>query len=66
MHIQRRVYIATLVFLPSLERSCPALGLQGLEPVAEIFKQHVEGEGQKLVKAVTEEIESKKEKDTGG
>jgi hypothetical protein len=37
-----------------------------LEPVAEIFKQHVEGEGQKLVKAVTEEIESKKEKDTGG
>lgn len=33
--------------------------------MAEIFKQHVEAEGQKLVKAVTEEIESKKEKEAG-
>lgn len=44
----------------------------GLQPVAELFKQHVEAEGNKLVKEVTEEVESKKgeaskgpSKDTG-
>ncbi|KAL6751505.1 Cullin [Haematococcus lacustris] len=35
----------------------------GLDPVAEVFRSHVEAEGSKLVKAVTEELESKKEKD---
>jgi hypothetical protein len=35
---------------------------KGLEPVAEIFRDHVEREGTKLVKEVTE---CKKEKDTG-
>lgn len=34
---------------------------KGLEPVAEIFKQHVEAEGNKLVKEVSEDVESKKE-----
>ncbi len=38
---------------------------KGLEPVAEIFKKHVEAEGMKLVKEVTEAIQSKKEKDAG-
>ena len=37
---------------------------RGLEPVAEIFKEHVESEGTKLVKEVTEAAESKK--DAGG
>eukprot|EP00955_Chlamydomonas_euryale_P100750 365303-Chlamydomonas_euryale.AAC.37 len=35
---------------------------KGLEPVAEIFREHVEHEGTKLVKEVTEAVESKKEK----
>jgi cullin 1 len=34
---------------------------KGLEPVAEIFKQHVEAEGNKLVKEVSEDVESKKQ-----
>eukprot|EP00798_Chlamydomonas_sp_ICE-L_P016007 gene16007-22145_t len=38
---------------------------RGLDPVAEIFKEHVEQEGNKLVKDVTEAVESKKEKDGG-
>jgi len=38
---------------------------RGLDPVADIFKEHVEGEGTKLVKEVTEAVESKKEKDAG-
>uniref|UniRef100_A0A7R9VZX3 Cullin family profile domain-containing protein n=1 Tax=Chlamydomonas euryale TaxID=1486919 RepID=A0A7R9VZX3_9CHLO len=38
---------------------------KGLEPVAEIFREHVEHEGTKLVKEVTEAVESKKEKDAG-
>lgn len=42
-----------------------ALHRQGLEPVAEIFCKHVEEEGMKLVKEVTEAVESKKEKDAG-
>lgn len=36
---------------------------KGLEPIAEIFKDHVESEGNKLVKEVTEAVEAKKEKD---
>lgn len=38
---------------------------KGLDPVADIFKKHVEAEGMKIVKEVTEAIESKKEKDAG-
>lgn len=38
---------------------------KGLDPVAEIFKEYVEHEGTKLVKEVTEAVESKKEKDAG-
>lgn len=38
---------------------------KGLEPVAELFQEHVENEGTKLVKEVTEAAESKKEKDAG-
>ena len=38
---------------------------KGLDPVAEIFKDHVEAEGNKLVKEVTEAVESKKEKEAG-
>lgn len=38
---------------------------QGLQPIAEIFKEHVEAEGMKLVKEVTEAVETKKERDTG-
>ncbi len=34
---------------------------KGLEPVADIFKKHVEGEGSKLVKEVSEDVESKKQ-----
>lgn len=34
---------------------------KGLEPVADIFKSHVEGEGNKLVKEVSEDVESKKQ-----
>lgn len=34
---------------------------KGLDPVAEAFKRHVEGEGLALVKEVTEAINQKKE-----
>lgn len=37
----------------------------GLTPVAEVFRAHVESQGSKLVKEVTEAMESKKEKDAG-
>lgn len=39
---------------------------KGLDPIAEIFKEHVEGEGMKLVKDVAEAVEAKKERDAGG
>lgn len=35
---------------------------KGLEPVAEIFREHVEGEGNRLVKDVTEAMEDKRGK----
>lgn len=38
---------------------------RGLEPVAEIFKEHVESEGTKLVKEVTEAADAKKDKESG-
>jgi hypothetical protein len=38
---------------------------KGLDPVADQFKQHVESEGNKLVKDVGEEVEAKKEKEAG-
>ena len=38
---------------------------KGLEPVADVFKKHVEGEGMKLVKEATEAATAKKEKDAG-
>lgn len=38
----------------------------GLMPVADVFRQHVESQGNKLVKEVTEAMETKKEKDAGG
>lgn len=38
---------------------------KGLEPVAEIFREHVDHEGTKLVKEVTEAVEAKKEKEAG-
>jgi hypothetical protein len=38
---------------------------RGLDPIADIFKQHVESEGMKLVKEVAEAVEAKKEKDAG-
>ena len=38
---------------------------RGLDPVAEIFRRHVESEGMKLVKEVTDAMQSKKEKDAG-
>ncbi|CAL5223551.1 g6084 [Coccomyxa viridis] len=38
---------------------------KGLEPVANIFKKHVEGEGTKLVLQVTEALNNKKDKDSG-
>ena len=38
---------------------------KGLEPVANIFKKHVESEGMKLVAQVTEALNSKKDKDSG-
>lgn len=38
---------------------------KGLEPVADIFKKHVEGEGTKLVLQVTEALNNKKEKEAG-
>ncbi len=36
---------------------------KGLEPMADIFKCHVEGEGMKLVKVATEAGESRREKE---
>eukprot|EP00879_Flechtneria_rotunda_P006724 GHRR01007064.1.p1 GENE.GHRR01007064.1~~GHRR01007064.1.p1 ORF type:complete len:565 (+),score=229.85 GHRR01007064.1:934-2628(+) len=38
---------------------------KGLDPIADCFKEHVEGEGMKLVKEVAEAVEAKKEKDSG-
>ena len=38
---------------------------KGLEPVAESFRKHVEGEGMKLVKEATEAATAKKDKDVG-
>lgn len=38
---------------------------KGLDPIADCFKEHVESEGMKLVKQVTEAAEAKKEKDAG-
>ena len=38
---------------------------RGLEPVAAIFKKHVENEGGKLVDQVTEALQSRKNKDAG-
>lgn len=38
---------------------------KGLEPVAESFRKHVEGEGMKLVKEATEAATAKKDKDAG-
>eukprot|EP00192_Tetraselmis_astigmatica_P006584 CAMPEP_0117662932 /NCGR_PEP_ID=MMETSP0804-20121206/8315_1 /TAXON_ID=1074897 /ORGANISM="Tetraselmis astigmatica, Strain CCMP880" /LENGTH=747 /DNA_ID=CAMNT_0005469861 /DNA_START=284 /DNA_END=2527 /DNA_ORIENTATION=+ len=38
---------------------------KGLEPVADIFRKHVEAEGMALVKEVTEAAQQKKEKDSG-
>lgn len=35
---------------------------KGLEPVSEIFREHVEGEGNRLVKDVTEAMEDKRGK----
>jgi hypothetical protein len=39
---------------------------KGLEPIADMFKEHVEGEGMKRVREATEAAEAKKEKDAGG
>ncbi len=39
--------------------------VKGLDPVADVFKKHVEGEGMKLVREVTEAADAKKEKDVG-
>lgn len=39
--------------------------VKGLDPVADVFKRHVEGEGMKLVREVTEAAAAKKEKDAG-
>ena len=38
---------------------------QGLEPVAGIFQKHVEEEGLKLVKEVSEAAQARREKDAG-
>ena len=38
---------------------------KGLDPVADVFRRHVESEGMALVKAVTEAAEAKKDKDAG-
>ena len=38
---------------------------KGLDPVADVFRRHVESEGMTLVKAVTEAAEAKKDKDAG-
>ena len=37
--------------------------VRGLDPVADVFKRHVESEGMKLVREVTEAAAAKKEKD---
>jgi hypothetical protein len=39
---------------------------KGLDPIAEMFKKHVEGEGMKLVKEVSDALQSKKDKEPGG
>lgn len=39
--------------------------VRGLDPVADVFKRHVESEGMKLVREVTEAAAAKKEKDAG-
>jgi hypothetical protein len=41
---------------------------RGLDPIADIFKEHVDGEGMKLVKEAASAAETKreKEKDAGG
>ena len=39
--------------------------VKGLDPVADVFKRHVESEGMKLVREVTEAAAAKKEKDAG-
>lgn len=36
---------------------------KGLEPIADIFKEHIDGEGMKLVKEAAGAAESKKDKD---
>jgi hypothetical protein len=38
---------------------------KGLEPIAELFKQHVEAEGMQLVRDVAQASESKKDKEAG-
>lgn len=38
---------------------------RGLDPVADAFREHVEGEGMRLVRAVAEAVEAKREKDAG-
>lgn len=38
---------------------------KGLEPIADTFKKHVEGEGMKLVKEVTDALANKKDKEAG-
>lgn len=37
----------------------------GLEPVASLFKQHVDSEGMKRVKEATEAVEEKRGRDAG-
>lgn len=37
----------------------------GLEPVASLFKQHVDSEGMKRVKEATEAVEQKRDRDAG-
>ena len=39
---------------------------KGLEPVADMFRKHVEAEGMKLVKEVTEKAAAKKDKEKEG
>ena len=38
---------------------------KGLDPVAELFRKHVESEGMQRVKEATETAAAKKEKDAG-
>lgn len=39
--------------------------VNGLDPVAEIFKKHVDSEGMKRVKQAADAVEEKKGRDTG-